>query len=1044
MEQIFASLYGVFKKPNLRQTLLGFGQDKFSFEIANVEGRINFYVHVPKKLRKLIEGQFYAQYPGVEILEIPDYITNTNVEVSERKSAEGGPEAEDKELMVKDDASLAQKDEYSEFTPVGSMENSVVAELKMYGKHLWPVKTYKEFVTTEDKTVVDTLSSVTTSISTLNFPADKAVIQYVVRPEHYYWQKFGWKLYSKYFIKGFFTSPYWFMEWFTDFYCVNSLLYHVMVWPIKIGLKAVWKILGRVKPIENVSLVEKQEVGFAYWEIPKKKLTTIGFQTDIRLFYQPANADTAGAYNKVKEMAAGFNQFQYPYVNGFGVGNMGQSKDMLRRFRERDFKRKMILGVDELATIFHLPMESLETPNIQWVHSKKLEPPVDLPTPDKFGDDVTVMGKTNFRGHEKFFGIKIPDRRRHIYIIGKTGMGKSTLLENMIYSDMHNGKGVAVIDPHGDLADYVLSVVPQNRINDVIVFNPADRDYPISFNMLECENSEQRNLVASGLLGVFKKMYAESWGPRLEHILRNTILALTEYPGATMLGILRMLTDQVYRDKVIEKVTDPVVRSFWLDEFARMNEKFRTEAVAPIQNKVGQFLSSSLIRNILGQPKSSINVRFAMDSGKIIIVNLSKGKIGEDNSALLGAMLVTKFQLDAMSRADVAEKDRTDFYLYVDEFQNFATESFATILSEARKYKLNLTMANQYIEQMPEEVQAAVFGNVGSLFTFQVGFTDAEYIAQQFGDEEMTNDILSLVGTLPSPEPLNDASQIEKIMKVSRERYAAERRVVEDKIQRWSETGQKALAESKNLPPGAVAEDDIRHEKNKEEFEAAIKEAGLEWTLIAKESYEEMGVDKATNEHVYLITGGPAKTHVFCFSSLDPQGNCFKKKRSEMVRFFEQDEKKAFNPVGRKVAKTPFWKHYLREALEDFGGKEYELPKDVPENEDYDYRHAGNRQELEKVLNDNKIKFDIIERDVFEKYGIKKGVNEIVYSIKGGKIFFFSTIDPQGNIFRKKKFDSFKFMKPGDKKTEAELIKEYDRSGRWKKDLKKALGEQLK
>ncbi len=298
--------------------------------------------------------------------------------------------------------------------------------------------------------------------------------------------------------------------------------------------------------------------------------------------------------------------------------------------------------------------------------------------------------------------------------------------------------------------------------------------------------------------------------------------------------------------------------------------------------------------------------------------------------------------------------------------------------------------------------------------------------------------------TLPSPTSINGPEEIEKIMKVSRERYASERRVVEDKIQRWSVSAQQALADTKKLPMGAVAEDDIRHEKNKEEFETTIKEAGLTFEIIPKESYEAMGIDKATNEHIYIIQKEKGKNQnsnkIFCFSSLDPQGNCFKKKRSEMIRFFEQDPvNKMFQPVGRKVAKTQFWKHYLREALEDFGGKEYELPKDVPENEDYDYRHAGNKDEVEKVLRENGITFEIIGREAFDTYGISKGVNEVVYRVGPSGTLFYSSIDPQGNIFRKKKFDSFKFFKAGDKKTEATLLKEQERSGKWKKELKTVL-----
>ncbi|MBD3360769.1 DUF87 domain-containing protein [Candidatus Peregrinibacteria bacterium] len=417
---------------------------------------------------------------------------------------------------------------------------------------------------------------------------------------------------------------------------------------------------------------------------------------------------------------------------------------------------------------------------------------------------MTVLGQTNFRGAQQLFGIRPLDRRRHIYIIGKTGMGKSTLLENMVYSDIVAGRGVGVIDPHGDLADAVLKFVPSNRINDVVLVDPSDKEYAVAFNMLENVNPALGSIVCSGLVGIFKKIYAESWGPRLEHILRNTILSLLAYPGSSMMGITRILQDPDYRKKIVKKIEDPVVKSFWIDEFEKMQDRFRVEAISPIQNKVGQFLASPTIRNIVGQPKSTIDLRFAMDKGKIVIVNLSKGKIGEDNSALLGAMFITKFQLDAMSRANVPEKDRKDFYLYVDEFQNFATESFATILSEARKYRLNLTMANQYIAQMPDEVREAVFGNVGSLLSFQVGFDDAEYVSQQFGEEVLPSDLVSLskyhaymrlliegmtsktfsLVTLPPPVLKEDNS--DKIRKVSRERYSNKVSVIEDKLKRWS------------------------------------------------------------------------------------------------------------------------------------------------------------------------------------------------------------------------------------------------------------------
>ena len=420
-------------------------------------------------------------------------------------------------------------------------------------------------------------------------------------------------------------------------------------------------------------------------------------------------------------------------------------------------------------------------------------------------DEITLFGITTFRNKNRVFGIKADDRRRHMYIIGKTGMGKSTLLENMIIGDIHAGRGVAVVDPHGDLAEKVIDFVPNDRINDVIYFNPADMEYPIAFNILEKVEPHLRHLVASGLIGVFQKLWADSWGPRLEYILRNTILAVLDYPGATLLAVTRMLSDKDFRKKVIDKIQDPVVKSFWVKEFAGYADKFASEAVSPIQNKVGQFLSSSLIRNIIGQVKSSIDVRKVMDEGKILILNLSKGRIGEDNSALLGSMMITKIQLAAMSRVDLPESERRDFYLYVDEFQNFATDSFSNILSEARKYHLNLIMGHQYIEQLGDVVKAAVFGNVGTLVVFRVGATDAEELVKEFTpaftEEDLVNlpkyemylklmidgvssDPFSARGLPPLTEDIRTNST-EKVIRVSRERYSKKKNEVEEKIMRW-------------------------------------------------------------------------------------------------------------------------------------------------------------------------------------------------------------------------------------------------------------------
>ncbi len=433
--------------------------------------------------------------------------------------------------------------------------------------------------------------------------------------------------------------------------------------------------------------------------------------------------------------------------------------------------------------------------------------------------EINVFAATNYQGGHRRFGIKLDDRRRHMYLIGKTGMGKTTVLENLIINDINAGHVLALVDPHGDLVEKVLDFIPNHRINDVVYFNPSDMEYPIAFNVLEAVDATQRHLVASGLMGVFTKIWEGVWSARMEYILNNTILALLEYPGSTMLGVARMLVDRNYRTRVLTKVTDPIVKGFWVDEFNNYNDKFRNEAVAPIQNKVGQFLSSAIIRNIVGQSKSSIDLREIMDSRKILLFNLSKGRIGEDNSALLGAMMITRMQLAAMSRVDIPEEERHDFFLYVDEFQNFATESFANILSEARKYRLNLTIAHQYIEQLDEKVAPAVFGNVGTIMAFRVGGADGEFLEKEFFPTFTQVDLVNLpkyeiylklmidgvasepfsATTLPPVGGRTDNR--DKVIAASRERYSTNRKEVEEKILRWSGVDEvyRASAEEENI-----------------------------------------------------------------------------------------------------------------------------------------------------------------------------------------------------------------------------------------------------
>lgn len=400
-----------------------------------------------------------------------------------------------------------------------------------------------------------------------------------------------------------------------------------------------------------------------------------------------------------------------------------------------------------------------------------------------------------------------------MYVIGKTGVGKTALLKNIALQDIRAGRGIGIIDPHGEFVEEVLAQIPPERIDDVVYFNPVDADFPIGFNVLEVPDQKYKHLVVSDLLGIFTKIWANVWSARMEYILQNCILALIDTPGTTLLGIPRILVDKDYREKIVANVKDPVVRSFWINEYETWRDQFRNEAIVPIQNKVGQFLNTSFIRNIVGQPTSSLNIPQIMNEGKILLVNVSKGKIGEDNSALLGAMIITKIQLAAMERVRIAEEERRDFYLYVDEFQNFATDSFASILSEARKYRLNLIIAHQYVGQLVTDVSTkvrdAVFGNVGTMITFRVGATDAEFLEKEYEPEFTMNDLIGLPNhhiylklmvdgvtsrpfsavTLP-PLQFETAPDLrERIIRSSREKYARNREEVETHIAAWSGMG---------------------------------------------------------------------------------------------------------------------------------------------------------------------------------------------------------------------------------------------------------------
>jgi hypothetical protein len=532
----------------------------------------------------------------------------------------------------------------------------------------------------------------------------------------------------------------------------------------------------------------------------EEKSTKLGYQVKVRLLY--AGHDQHTARLRMQALVGAFKQFNTTNLNGFVAKNPSYNRDKQMEFQARYFTDKgYILNIEELASLFHLPHTSVETPNIVWATTKTAEPPANIPVAkDNDEKEISLLGVTNFRGDNSIFGMLRSDRGRHIYILGQTGTGKSGALELLTLSDVYYDQGFAVIDPHGDYAQHMLSFIPKRRIEDVVYFNPADTDYPIGFNPLEITDPSLKGHISSELVGVLKRLFADSWGPRLEYILRYTLLALLDYPNSTMLDITRMLTDKAFRKDVITYIDDPVVKNFWVTEFASWNDKFASEAVAPVLNKVGAFTANPMIRNIIGQPKGTFNIRQIMDEGKILIVNLSRGLMGEDNAGILGAMMVTKIQLAAMGRANVPEHERRPFYLYVDEFQNFATDSFAVILSEARKYALNLTVANQYISQMGQPVRDAVFGNVGTIVTFRISPDDAPFLTKYFEPQFEAGDLIQQhnrhfvatmtirgekaaafsAKTLNLPATAHDYTQ--EIIEITRSRYTQERAIVEERV----------------------------------------------------------------------------------------------------------------------------------------------------------------------------------------------------------------------------------------------------------------------
>ena len=747
-EQLFASLHGILRdKKELKNS--GGVQEHLSFEIVSMGGQIRFYVWVPKVLQGFVEGQIYSQYPTVQIYKMNEDYVDT-------------------------------RDKY----PVTYM-----SELGLIEDEALPIKTFDNFE-------VDPLAGITGTLAKLDPDnSEELWIQILARPIPDDWHKNTtdrWiqrvKSGTKRFVGGSGIDWTWLVQ-------VIGALFR----PPSGGT-------GSDAPVE---LSERAKTQIAKAE---EKATKLGYEVKIRLAYL-GRSDTDAKLN-MQALVGTFKQYNSTNLNGFRQLGGSFNKDDLDAYKVRQFSnRGFILNISELASVYHLPHTSVETPNIVWASSKTAEPPAKLPmlTGEVANDEnISAFGLTNFRGINHQFGLLRRDRSRHVYIIGQTGAGKSGLLELLALSDVFYNQGYCIIDPHGDFAIDNLKFVPESRIRDVVYFNPADTAFPMAFNPLEVSDPSRKPNICSEVIGVLKRMFGDSWGPRLEHILRYTLLALLDRPSTTLLDISRLLTDKEFRKETLDYCKDVTVLQFWKHEFGQWNEKQVNESIAPVLNKVGAFTANPIIRNIVGQPKSSFNIRKIMDEGKILVVNLSKGLIGEDNAAILGSFLVTKVQLAAMSRSDIPRvEDRRPFYLYVDEFQNFATDSFAVILSEARKYGLNLTVANQYVAQMTDNVRDAVFGNVGTTISFRVSPEDAPVLAKQFEPTFDESDLVQLnnrhfvtsmiingekvpafsATTLSIPATPSD--NFEAIIAHSREYYARPRLEVEAEIRETIEQSER-------------------------------------------------------------------------------------------------------------------------------------------------------------------------------------------------------------------------------------------------------------
>ncbi|KKW14746.1 MAG: hypothetical protein UY52_C0022G0025 [Parcubacteria group bacterium GW2011_GWC2_49_9] len=544
----------------------------------------------------------------------------------------------------------------------------------------------------------------------------------------------------------------------------------------------------------------------------EEKTSKAGLDVNIRIIASAMSPERAQAY--LKHVVDAFSEYtMYEYGNGFMRHDPMSKEGLIRDFIYRKFSErgKIVMNTEELASVFHFPLPTTETPNILWLSARKAPPPTSMPT------EGLVLGRNVYRGVETVVRIKPEDRRRHVYVVGKSGVGKSVLLENMIVQDIHNGEGVCVVDPHGDLVNDILPQIPRGRAEDVVIFNPSDIERPIGLNMLEANSPEEQDFAIQEMIAIFYKLFPpEMIGPMFEHNMRNAMLTLMadkEYPG-TIAEIPRMFTDPAFQKYKLSKVTDPVVRAFWEQEMAKTSDFHKSEMLGYLISKVGRFVENAMMRDIIGQPKSGFDVYDIMNNRKILLVNLSKGTTGEVNSNLLGLIIVSKLQMAALRRASLPQQERKDFYLYIDEFQNFVTDSIKTILSEARKYRLDLTIAHQYVSQLVQKddvtIRDAVFGNVGTMVAFRVGVEDAEIMEKEFDPvfdqydamnvEMFTANVKLLIDNSVS-KPFNmqtyppqggDPNVAKAIAEYSRVKYGRDKRIVEAEILERSQLGKSA------------------------------------------------------------------------------------------------------------------------------------------------------------------------------------------------------------------------------------------------------------